>query len=123
MKLKIEDIAKVCHEANKALCEIHKDFSQKPWEETEEWQRSCALDGVIFVYENPEISDSGLHDKWIVDKINDGWKYGEKKDAAFKTHPCLVIFERLSAHQQAKDRLFIVICRSLFSLVPMTYGH
>ena len=33
----IENIARACHEANRAICEAAGDFSQKPWAEAEDW--------------------------------------------------------------------------------------
>ena len=47
------------------------------------------------------------------EKINDGWVYGEVKDAEKKTHPCIVPFEELPEFQQKKDALFCAIVDSL----------
>jgi hypothetical protein len=41
-------IAQVCHEANRAWCEVNGDTSQKPWNEAEQWQRDSAIKGVEF---------------------------------------------------------------------------
>lgn len=43
-----EDIAKVCHEANRAYCAGIGDHSQKSWEESPDWQRTSAINGVKF---------------------------------------------------------------------------
>lgn len=106
-------IARVCHEANKAWCEANGDNSQKPWSEAEQWQRDSALKGVKFALANPAAPDSAQHDAWMADKIADGWRYGEVKDGTAKTHPCIVPFEKLPHHQQAKDKLFKAIVHSL----------
>jgi hypothetical protein len=111
--LKVENIARVCHAANLAWCVINGDNSQKPWDEAEGWQRSSAVLGVKFALNNPDAPDSAQHDAWMRDKIADGWKYGEEKDAAAKTHPCIVPFDKLPAHQQAKDKLFKAIVAAL----------
>lgn len=113
MILGISDVAKVCHEANRAWCETNGDISQKRWEDAEQWQRDSAVAGVKFALANPEAPDSAQHDAWSADKIKDGWRYGEVKDAVAKTHPCLVAFERLPPMQQFKDRLFRTIVSSL----------
>ena len=42
----VEQLAKIVHGANKAYCEAHGDFSQKPWDEAEGWQRESAIAGV-----------------------------------------------------------------------------
>lgn len=104
-----EQIAIVCHEANRALCNSFGDFSQKPWAEAEQWQRDAAFQSIEFLQGNPDAGDSALHDSWMQAKIKDGWVYGEKKDGEAKTHPCLVPFTELPPQQQAKDAIFRAI--------------
>lgn len=111
--MNIEAIARVCHEANKAWCEINFDNSQKNWEQAEDWQRTSAIDGVKFKLSNPEAPDSAQHDAWMNDKVNNGWVYGEVKDAENKTHPCIVPFDQLPEFQQKKDKLFQAIVAAL----------
>ena len=107
------EIARVCHEANRAWCIAQNDFSQQFWEHAEDWQRESAIKGVAFVLDNPDAPDSAQHDAWMAEKIKDGWTYGQVKNTAAKTHPCLVAFDQLPAHQQAKDRLFRAIVKAL----------
>jgi hypothetical protein len=106
-------IAKVCHSANLAWCVANGDFSQKPWDEADEWQRQSAIAGVSFALANPDAPDSAQHGAWMDDKARDGWRCGVVKDATLKTHPCMVPFEELPPHQQAKDRLFRAIVTAL----------
>jgi hypothetical protein len=115
--VKVEDVARVCHEANKALCITLKDFSQLPWNLAEEWQRQSAINGVLFALDNPEAPASAQHDSWLADKERDGWKYGEVKDAEKKEHPCIVAYEELPEEQKAKDYLFKAIVNSLYMLI------
>jgi len=98
---------------NRAWCFVNGDVSQVEWAEAPAWQRESALRGVEFALANPDVPDSALHDAWSADKVRDGWQYGPVKDAQAKTHPCLVPFDQLPAHQQAKDRLFRAIVRAL----------
>ena len=109
----IEGIARVCHEANRAWCYVNGDVSQAEWAEAPAWQRESAIRGVELALANPDAPDSVLHDGWSADKVRDGWQYGPVKDTQAKTHPCLVPFDQLPAHQQAKDRLIRVIVRAL----------
>jgi len=44
----IEQIATVCHEANRAYCATLGDSSQLPWNEAPDWQRESARKGVEF---------------------------------------------------------------------------
>ena len=110
-------IAKVCHEANKALCEATGDFSQPSWLVAEEWQRVSAINGVEYFIADPNAPDSAQHDAWMKDKLAAGWTFGVEKDAIDKRHPCLVPFEDLPSEQQAKDTLFKAVCKSLLPLV------
>ena len=111
--MKIEEIARICHNANKTLCEINGDYSQMEWYSAEEWQRESAIEGVEFAKNNPDAPDSSQHDAWCDFKTGEGWVYGEVKDAVAKTHPCLVPFEDLPKFQQDKDTLFKAICKAL----------
>jgi hypothetical protein len=107
------DIARICHEANRALCIANGDQSQELWDHAPDWQRVSAVKGVEFVRANPHACDDALHKNWMVEKAADGWGFGEVKDANAKTHPCMVPFDQLPPHQQAKDRLFRAIVLAL----------
>lgn len=108
-----ESIAQVCHEMNKAICESAGDNSQKSWEQAEQWQKESAIKGVEFAIDNPNAPASAQHDAWSEDKIKNGWKFGEVKDADAKTHPCLVPFEDLPFEQRVKDVAFKQVVNSL----------
>jgi hypothetical protein len=110
---KSEQIAPICHEANKSWCESNGDYSQKTWNEAEQWQRDSAIKGVEFRLANPEAPKSAQHDAWMSDKVADGWVYGKTKDAIEKTHPCIIPFEELPEFQQKKDALFCGIVDAL----------
>lgn len=109
-------IAVICHEANKALCEELGDRSQLPWRDAPDWQRESAINGVEFCLANPDAPTSATHESWLKEKLNGGWVYGETKDAEAKTHPCIVAFNELPLEQQAKDCLFNAIVRALAPL-------
>lgn len=109
MENKVENIAKMCHQANKVWCELNGDTTQKDWDEAEQWQRDSAINGVNFKLNNPTAGKDAQHNAWMQDKINDGWVYGDVKDAEKKTHPCIVSFEQLPEFQQKKDSLFCAI--------------
>ncbi|MBL0731265.1 MAG: hypothetical protein JJW03_00200 [Desulfosarcina sp.] len=115
--MNIEDIAKVCHETNRAFCQTIGDNSQPIWEDAPEWQTESALFGVELYKENPNLPDSALHDSWMEQKVSDGWIYGLIKDADKKEHPCIVPFEALPEDQKAKDTLFSAVVSSLLPLL------
>lgn len=108
----LEPIARVCQEANRAYCMALGDFSQLPWDEAPEWQRKSSIAGVRAQFEigrYGSITPEQMHDKWLEYKLRDGWRYGEKKDAEAKTHPCLLPFNALPEEEQVKDSLFIAL--------------
>lgn len=122
--LNIEDIAKTCHQANRAYCVALGDFSQPHWNEAPEWQKKSARSGVIFHIKNPFDGAKASHDSWMREKLNDGWVYGPAKDIARKQHPCMVQYADLPAEQQAKDYIFSSIVQSLGHLVdPMEINN
>ena len=45
-----------------------------------------------------------VHEVWAEGRINDGWVYGEVRDDAKKTTPCLVPYEQLSEREKDFDR-------------------
>lgn len=110
---RIRDVARICHEANKALCESHGDLSQSSWEDAPLWQQESAIVGVHFHLEHPDATPEDSHNSWLEVKRADGWTYGLVKDEAKKEHPCFVAYDRLPREQQAKDYLFRGIVHAL----------
>lgn len=45
-----------------------------------------------------------VHEVWAQTRISQGWSYGEKRDDAKKTHPCLVPYEELPEDEKVYDR-------------------
>ncbi len=111
--MEINDIAKICHEVNRAYCKSLGDDSQPIWDLAPEWQKRSAVNGVAFHLENPQSTPQSSHESWLAEKSKDGWKFGLKKDAEKKEHPCFVPYLQLPAEQRAKDFIFLAIVRSL----------
>lgn len=106
------DIARVCHEANRAYQHVTGDPAPSPaWDEAPEWQRASATEGVekALYGATPE----ELHESWVEAKERDGWVRGEVKDGEAKTHPCLVEYHLLSEEQRRKDALFYAVVEAL----------
>lgn len=112
MNIAIEAIARVCHEANKGLCESFGDFTQKTWEEAEQWQKDAISAGVKEQISNPDITPEQSHVAWCEVKYASGWVYGPVKNAEKKTHPCLVPYSHLPYEERAKDYLRIAVIKS-----------
>lgn len=111
------EIARVCHEINKAYCESLGDHSQSGWDSSPQWQKDSAIAGVAFHIEGlfggashgPEAS----HESWMAQKVADGWTYGPIKNPDIKQHPCIVPFDKLPKDQQAKDYIFRAVVHAL----------
>lgn len=110
--MKVQDIAKICHEANRAYCETLGDWSQPRWDSTPIWQWQSAIRGVKFIMANPNASPSASHDSWLAEKQATGWVYGPVKDPEKKTHPGCVPYEQLPIEQRRKDYVFGAIVRA-----------
>jgi hypothetical protein len=117
--LTLEDIASVCHEANRALQAALNDPTipvSPPWHEESEHQRDSILTGVRNALSG--ISPEESHAKWCAFKRRAGWVWGPTKNEKIKTHPLLVAYHLLRPEDQAKDALFISIVRALAPLLP-----
>lgn len=110
---KAVQIARVCHEANRAYCETIGDYSQPVWGAAPPWQIDSAIQGVENIAKGIVTRPEQSHESWSAQKIADGWVYGPTKDPVAKTHHCLVPFADLPPEQQAKDHLFFAIATAL----------
>jgi hypothetical protein len=119
--MKVVEIAKICHEANKAYCQTIGDDSQVSWEDAPEWQKESAIKGVIYHLFNKMSTPADSHNSWMEEKKREGWKWGMVKNPELKEHPCYVPFESLPQDQQTKDHLFLGIVRSLESFIEDKY--
>jgi hypothetical protein len=109
----VEELARVCHEVNRAYCAAIGDKSQVPWDEAPEWQRQSVVNGVRFIVGNPSALPSASHESWMEEKRAQGWKYGPVKDVVRKEHPCFMPYEQLPPEQRVKDHLFQAVVRTL----------
>lgn len=107
--MNVENLASICHEANRMYCNVNADFSQMLWEIAPDWQKQSCIKGVEFHINNPDASAGDSHRAWLAHKVSEGWIYGEYKDIHLKTHPCMVPFEELPIEEQLKDHLFKAI--------------
>lgn len=59
---------------------------------------------------SPELQDltekiaENVHNVWAKNRINEGWKYGKKRDEEKKETPCLVPYSELPETEKDYDR-------------------
>ena len=119
MQLSTEQVARICHEANRAYCVALGDTSQPSWDDAPDWQKKSAMNGVDYLAEDMFAEPPDSHANWLKMKEADGWVYGEVKDVAKKTHPCMVPYHELPVEQQRKDALFSAIVEVFVDLIPV----
>jgi hypothetical protein len=113
---RIEQAAKVCHEALRAYSQTLGDNSLLPWEDAPEWQKESSRAGVRFQFAQfaagVESSASATHDEWLKQRRDEGWKHGQAKNHEIKEHPSLVAYANLPLEEKLKDYLFAAICKA-----------
>lgn len=107
----VDNLARICHEANRAFCETLGDKSQPTWETAPDWQKTSAKMGVTFHLSDTR-TPSDSHQAWWSQKKAEGWKWGETKNPDTKEHPCMVPYNELPLEQRFKDYLFHGIVNS-----------
>ena len=112
------DIARVCHEINRAYCIAIGDMSQPTWSDAPDWQKHSAVNGVMAHVKNPKMTPEESHQLWLNEKEAAGWTYAQEKDAVLKTHPCILPYEQLPLEQRVKDHLFSATVRALSPTLP-----
>lgn len=118
--LNVAAIAMLCHEVNRAYCAAMGDTSQVPWGDAPEWQKESAMAGVQQILDHPETTPEQSHEAWMKLKIEQGWVWGEVKDAVRKQHHCLMPYANLPMEQRVKDYLFGATVRAAAMIVEQT---
>ena len=107
--IRIVEIARTAHEANRAYCEQIGDTTQKRWNDAADWQRQSAIDGVKAVLDGRVKKPADAHESWLEAKLDEGWAYGKVKDPDKKLHPCILPHDELPAEQQVKGVIFFSV--------------
>jgi hypothetical protein len=117
MKILVEQIAEVCHEANRALCKALHDRVLPEWNQLLPEQRVGTVRGVRAALADPSIDPATSHEAWRLDKVMHGWSYGPVTDDEKKQHKNIVPYTDLPIEQKMKDHLFLEIIRCLNGLM------
>lgn len=113
----LEQIARVCHEAIRAIQAITADpFPSPSWESADQEARESTITSVNAVLEGA--SAEGLHAVWCRGKAAGGWRRGEHKNPDAKTHPSLVPYGELPESERVKDLVFIAVVQAMSGKSP-----
>src|ERR1700744_1789977 len=97
----LEDIARVVHEANRAMQYVQNDaVPSPPWDADSALVHDTCINLVRLVrmgYSNEEI-----HQEWCDRLKDEGWTFGSVKNPQKKPHPCLVPYYDLPPLQRHK---------------------
>lgn len=108
---KVNAIARVCHEANRAYCVVVGDPGLPEWELLDESYKGSTRIGVRNALCG--VTPQDAHESWMKERRAQGWVYGPELDREHKVHPNLVPYAELPAAQQRKDVLFLAIVEAL----------
>ena len=70
--LTIENVAAICHAANRELSMTQPDFSPMPWELTPRPTQDSVIACVMFHVKHPEATPAESHENWLAHKTADG---------------------------------------------------
>lgn len=76
---------------------MKKKYVPKPMD-TSDVQLPVELDELV------EMIAKNVHEVWAQNRMEEGWIYGEQRNDALKTHPCLIPYEELPEIEKAYDR-------------------
>lgn len=60
-----------------------------------------------------------VHKNWVAQRISEGWVYGEKRDDAKKTTPCMIPYSELPDSEKEYDRVTAI--QTLKLIVALGY--
>jgi hypothetical protein len=106
--VRVEEIARICHEVNRGLCNALGETSRE-WAEVS----PSVIEGVKKIVHAEVTRPEQSHESWYNRHVAEGWTYGPVKDSVAKTHPCLLPYNELPATQRLKDILFMATVRAL----------
>lgn len=113
----VEAVARIAHEACRAYDTGLGDEPLSTWEEANHDVHRAAINSVEFLVDNPAATASDEHDAFLKKYLDEGWKFGKKKDQDKKTHPDLVPYDKLPKDVQAKYVLFHAVAHGTLQAI------
>jgi len=101
-----EELARIVHSAHVAYNIILGDNApDSPWDALSFRHQEQVARRVKSIRQGHGAAQ--IHAEWVDEMKRWGWKLGDVKDPAKKTHPCLRPYDELPPEQQDKDRMAV----------------
>jgi hypothetical protein len=113
MPLRPEQLARLCHEADRVLCGLQGDARVLPWDLLDENAQDELVASVREILEAPEVSDEARHLNWATRQRALGWAYGPVRSVVKKIDPGLLDYGALPFERRVRWSLFAAIVRAL----------
>ena len=114
----VDVIARVAHEAIRAVCFALGDHPLPPWDEAPGWQMTSSRGAVMEILgcltHGVEYSVSKAHERWFEERLKDGWTYGLVKDVQRKENPAMMPYSQLPTKQRIKDYLMLGVVKAFY---------
>jgi len=116
-------ISKLAHNAMADNCLQNYNINIPLWDELPEDNRFVVVNLTAYIYAHPDITDKELHDNWVKDRLNDGWRYGIKLDNDKKENPNIVEYENIPLHFRISSNIFRNVILSSSKLISFLDGE
>ncbi len=110
--MNILQIAKTCHEVHRTYCKSIGHETQPCWEETSQEHKNVVVNSVEKIISSDIKVSEESHKNYVIEKMKQGWVYGETYSIENKTNPRIVPYEDLSTEQRTKEELFFTTVKS-----------
>lgn len=102
---RIEMIARIAHEAIRALCLESGYPVAEPWDNASPEERAVTLSDVNYHLNNPLVGDAARHNDWLAAMRKDKWKFGQQYSLEDKTDPAMIPYNLVDPAKRNQDRL------------------
>ena len=65
---------------------------------------TSAVEIAVHLAELTELLARHAHDLWALQRLREGWRWGQKRDDTARTHPCLIPYDDLPESEKEYDR-------------------
>jgi len=118
MEFNVEQIARICHEANRAYAQTLGATAPPTWEESPAWMQASECAGVR-AHLSRTLTPQESHEAWMKERRESGWVYGPDKNIEQKTHPALLPYEHLPLETRLKDYIFRAVVEAFKTCAEM----